>query len=463
LKTENQIWADIIAAVNAGLVAQSVSGFSVQQGAQPSKSTISGPTIWAERVSSKRWGAQSRLPETIDGVLKEHGVYYQEIMIQITARKSRDPQTDTVTTQTSGDAANLLATYFNGTQGINKLSELGFNCIKVTDVRELAPMSDSDLYEKTPSFDLTLTHVQADIRTIQKVDGLEAGIYRAEYVDNSWKIDDGWYFTDGWGIDDGWAFDNGGSFGYLTWTASSSASIIRINSLDIDVSEHPVIEVTLKGATRLNVYFGIDNTPVDTTHFEGFAEKDYPSSDYFQIVKIDMSSTTWGDAPITGLALRMTDAGCSSVKITDGAGSVLKSWDFDSDFDGWSGSNISNLALNSAFVGSLNTGSGEAEILTLHPIESAMSLIHPVGIPGNNYLVQFKIKSDSAQTDNVLSVFGGTDEGQLISTTEEWITHELTFAPSDHGLIKECGFYLNENNSSGVTVFTKDFRWKLVS
>lgn len=176
MKTENQIWADIIAGVKAGIAEKSIIGFGVQKGYQPSKSSISDPTIWIERVTSGRYGSQARRPEVVDESLIENEEYYEEIMIQITARKFRNPATDTVSTQTSGDAMNLLASYFNSQPGIDQLLSLNFNCIKVTDVREPSSISDSDIYEKTPSFDLTLTHVQADIRAVPNVDEGELSV-----------------------------------------------------------------------------------------------------------------------------------------------------------------------------------------------------------------------------------------------------------------------------------------------
>jgi hypothetical protein len=177
MKNENQIWQDVVDSVKAGLEYNEITDFEVRQSSQPSKATINSPTLWVERVSSKRYGCQSRLPVRVGSALVEKIIYYQEAVYQITAMKKRLP-TDTVNTQTAGDVLNLLTTYFSSSSGIEKLNEKGFNCLRITEVREPSNIMDSDLYEKTPSFDITLTHIQEDTKVIQKVDEFTATVER---------------------------------------------------------------------------------------------------------------------------------------------------------------------------------------------------------------------------------------------------------------------------------------------
>ena len=160
MKNENQIWSDIRETVLAGLTANAITGFDVISANQPSKATIEQPTIWIDRVSARRYGWQGTDErEDVDNLYLDN-TYYEEIMFQITALKKRNTATDTVLTMTSGDVLHLLTTYFNGSGGIGKLETLDFSCLKVGEVRESTFISNSDLYEKTPSFDITLTHMQ---------------------------------------------------------------------------------------------------------------------------------------------------------------------------------------------------------------------------------------------------------------------------------------------------------------
>jgi hypothetical protein len=165
----------VIEAVNAGLTENNVSGFSVQQGSQPSKASISSPTIWIDRISSKRYGKQSRIPSVVSNEIIETKTYYQEIIFQVTGRKIRSTSDD-ANTQTSTDVLGLLVSYFNGQEGIDKLVSLDMNCINITDVRTPTSMSDSQLYEKDPSFDLTITLIQSDVRALPAVDVVTATI-----------------------------------------------------------------------------------------------------------------------------------------------------------------------------------------------------------------------------------------------------------------------------------------------
>lgn len=176
MKNENTILDEIAKVVEAGLEYNELTGFDVIASHQPSKATIIKPTLWVERVSSKRYGCQSRLPVKQGSALVEQETYYQDIIFQITALKKRHLETDDKDTTTASDVLNWLASYFNGAAGRAKLNENGYSCIRVTEVREPAFTSDSDLYEKTPSFDITINHVQTDSRSIPHVDEFEPEI-----------------------------------------------------------------------------------------------------------------------------------------------------------------------------------------------------------------------------------------------------------------------------------------------
>jgi hypothetical protein len=170
VKTENQIWKDIIDSVNAGLVAFSVTGWTVQQSGQPSKTTLNAPTIWIDKVSDKRYGSQSRRPIYANSVLKEKKTAYHETVFQITGRKIRNPKTDTTSTQTSTDVLNLLVDYFNGQEGIDQIATVGMGSIRVTEVRTPSSISDSGLFERDPSFDITVSYAQESERTLNHVE-----------------------------------------------------------------------------------------------------------------------------------------------------------------------------------------------------------------------------------------------------------------------------------------------------
>ena len=170
MKNENTIWSNIIASVNAGLALNSVTDFVVKQSGQPSKTTIDTPTIWVDRISDKRHGYQSRRPVYANSVLSEIKTAFHEIIFQITARKLRHPATDTASTQTSSDVLNLLIDYFNGAEGMDQLASVDMGCIRVTSLRTPASMSDSDLYERDPSFDITISFAQETTRTLSAIE-----------------------------------------------------------------------------------------------------------------------------------------------------------------------------------------------------------------------------------------------------------------------------------------------------
>jgi len=175
MKTENQIWKDMMAVVQTGLTYFDISDFEIRQSNQPSKVTIDTPTIWIERVSSKRYGVQSTIPIMVDGQLVEQSSYYQEIIFQITALKKR-LVSDDEDSQTAGDVLNLLTTFFNGSVGVRAMAEKSLSSIWITSVNEPAEIMDSELFEKTPSFDITVICKQTETKPINHVEAYEAEV-----------------------------------------------------------------------------------------------------------------------------------------------------------------------------------------------------------------------------------------------------------------------------------------------
>lgn len=153
MKTENEIWKDLIALINTALEECEITGWTVRQANQQFKVAPNRPVISISRVSSNRYGFQGRRDKVVNNLPEHEEIYYQQLRFQITFLKKRvtDP-----TELTSSDVANELATWLMSVKGLKETRALGFMPLRVTDIREPAFVDDSDDFEKSPNFDFLL-------------------------------------------------------------------------------------------------------------------------------------------------------------------------------------------------------------------------------------------------------------------------------------------------------------------
>ena len=91
-------------------------------------------------------------------VHSEH--YFQEVMFQVSAFAKRNPMD--ITELTSGDILNSLITFLQSIDGVKSMHALGIQTYRIPELREPAIVDDSDIYEKLPSFDISIVFVQND-------------------------------------------------------------------------------------------------------------------------------------------------------------------------------------------------------------------------------------------------------------------------------------------------------------
>lgn len=160
VRTENQIWKDVFDLLNGIKCRKCFADWTIRQGNQPTVENLISKSIYITRIASRRYGWQAHKSKWDSAQQKmiHTEEYFQEILFQISAFKKRTP--DDTTELTAGDVLNSFITFLQSIDGVKAMREKGFQTYRIMELREPAAVMDNDLYEKLPSFDISLVLVQ---------------------------------------------------------------------------------------------------------------------------------------------------------------------------------------------------------------------------------------------------------------------------------------------------------------
>ena len=82
------------------------------------------------------------------------------MLFQVSAFAKRNPSD--ITELTSGDILNTFITFLQSIDGVKSMHALGFQSFRIVELREPPVIDDSEIYEKLPSFDISIVLVQND-------------------------------------------------------------------------------------------------------------------------------------------------------------------------------------------------------------------------------------------------------------------------------------------------------------
>lgn len=154
IKSENQIYADIITFINTALTNLNIQGWQVLQLKQPVKLTTIAPTIYVTCANKNRRGWQQRTYPKTTQDLKLKEKFIQEVDVQISALRRRE-LTDTVETLNSADVLEYIKTYMLNPNTIQDLRALGYIIYQPSNIQSPDFFDDSDNFEFMPFFNVT--------------------------------------------------------------------------------------------------------------------------------------------------------------------------------------------------------------------------------------------------------------------------------------------------------------------
>lgn len=169
IKSENQIYADIIGFINGALSTLDIQGWQVLQLKQPVKLTTIKPTIYVTCTNKNRRGWQQRLYPITENELKIKEGFTQEVDVQISALKRRE-LSDTVDALNSADVLEYLKTYMLNPYALQDLRALGYTIYQPSNIQSPDFFDDSDNFEFMPFFNVTFILKQSLISPQMSID-----------------------------------------------------------------------------------------------------------------------------------------------------------------------------------------------------------------------------------------------------------------------------------------------------
>lgn len=169
IRSENQIYADIIGFVNNSLTILSewfpqsnFNEWQVLQLNQPVKLTEITPTIWVSATTRNRRGWQYRKYEGFkpNEDFKQAQKFKQEITVQFSALRDR-LITDDVNTLNSTDILIYLKSYLLNPLTLKTLRTMGYTIYQPTEIQTPTFQNDSDNFEFMPFFSTVFIYEQS--------------------------------------------------------------------------------------------------------------------------------------------------------------------------------------------------------------------------------------------------------------------------------------------------------------
>lgn len=180
---ENELFTLLRSTLLAGLSDRGLT-VAVEQRYQPGTVGMdSGANIGMMMVTSNRVGVMKR--KELQPIAPATDMTHQEIQwwettVQISAlcrRNATDP--NYLTLPTAMDIAKAASDILQGDKGLAAMGVQRVRPLRVTSIRQVHFVNDSDQYEANPSFDITLSHVQTVSGTtppVSQFEGHAAGV-----------------------------------------------------------------------------------------------------------------------------------------------------------------------------------------------------------------------------------------------------------------------------------------------
>jgi hypothetical protein len=177
IKTDNEVWALLVAIFNAGLAARGLPA-AVLQSYQPTQQGVdSGPVVVLHSIDSKRYGWPEDTSFYDEGAneLKTLQGYWLERTYQVNALAIQDPAN--VSAPTAFDYIDAAAAIIQTTETQETLRGNGIGVLRVQPLRVAYIVDDKGRHEQVPAFDFTLTYRQTFTQTAEPIQTVEAEIF----------------------------------------------------------------------------------------------------------------------------------------------------------------------------------------------------------------------------------------------------------------------------------------------
>lgn len=156
------LYALVRSTLVAGLAARALPGIAVRAVYQPQTvGTPSAPQVTIQAIGDKRYGALKRLDLPATDPLAHIEQQWWETTLQIGSTARRDPNAPNfLTLPTAMDICKAASDILQSDWGLAALAVQRVRPLRVTSIRNVQWVNESDQYEAMPNFDLTLVYPQ---------------------------------------------------------------------------------------------------------------------------------------------------------------------------------------------------------------------------------------------------------------------------------------------------------------
>lgn len=165
------LYALIRTTLLGGLTARSLPEVEVRAVYQPQTlGTPSKPQVTIQSISDRRYGALKRLDRPATDPLVHTELQWWETTLQIGCTARRDPNDPNfLTMPTAMDICKVSSDILQSDWGLASLAAQRVRPLRITSIRNLQWVNESDQYEAMPNFDLTLVYPQTTETTTPPV------------------------------------------------------------------------------------------------------------------------------------------------------------------------------------------------------------------------------------------------------------------------------------------------------
>lgn len=160
IKTENQIYSDVITFIKEALENFQIDGWKVLKLSQPLKYTTLNNFIFVSLLNSSQRGTQFSRTKLENGELVVKEVYKEEFVFQVGAIR-RELETDTVETLSGKDILKLITSWLVSANGLKRVKNANYSIYNPSDIRLTKAKSDSDNSLIYPTFNITFITEQS--------------------------------------------------------------------------------------------------------------------------------------------------------------------------------------------------------------------------------------------------------------------------------------------------------------
>jgi hypothetical protein len=174
---DNDIIALLISIISSGLTDLNILGVQIQQAYQPTQQgIIQTPVTLISKIDETRlgWSGKNDVWDENTQSMTHTEIQYYDSKFQV---ETLVPQVVSVTDMTASDLINSIIAILQSDKTLKIMQQSNVQSYRIIDIRNPFFMDDRNLFEMSPSFDISILHEQFYSYSENPVNLINEGIY----------------------------------------------------------------------------------------------------------------------------------------------------------------------------------------------------------------------------------------------------------------------------------------------